>query len=1082
MTNPFDDLDGSCSFLVLTDDEGRHSLWPASAATPDGWAVAYGPYGRRGCLEYIGAHWVDMRPRSLPAEAADAGPLALFENWAARTPEALAVVCGDLRLSYGELNARADALAGRLAARGVGPEDLVALLVPRSTDLVVALLAALKCGAAYVPVDPEYPAERIAYVLADAAPKAVLTTDVTSPPPVPTDVPRLTLSVGDDSGAATGYGGPTARRALPQQPAYVIYTSGSTGRPKGVVVTRAALANFLTAMRERFALSPADRLVAVTTIAFDIAALEIFLPLLSGAAVVMASKETVRDPFALAALIDGCGATTLQATPSLWQALVSDVPDAVRGLRMLVGGEALPAALGTRMRRLGREVTNLYGPTETTIWSTAQPVDGSAPAACIGRPIRNTRAYVLDGELRPVAAGQSGELYLAGDGLARGYLHRPELTAQRFVADPFGPRGTRMYRTGDLVRRAEDGSLEYLSRVDFQVKVRGFRIEPGEIENVLAGHPDVAQAAVTVREDRPGDARLVCHVVPAAGAAVDPAALREFAGRILPEHMVPSAVAAVDAFPLTPNGKLDRRALAALPWADDRGPDTGEELVPDDSPLGAVAAAWRRILPVPPRRGRSFASLGGTSLGAARAAAELRALTGRAVSVADVLGAASAEQLALTVAAAPVHASRTVATGTGRTRAPLSANQRAIWIHEQLAGDPLLYLETYCLELDGDLAPARLSEAFRKTVAQHPVAGAAVEFEGGEPHLVLGRHHVELTVRTAPPNLTANQLSPLVRQEAARPVPLGAGPLLRGVLFVTAGPRSVLLLSWHHLIMDGWGLRLFLRDLAHFHNTPEAQPDTTRPTVCDLNTWLNEAASGPVPGRALTRAVDHVRPAIRAAHASEPASWSAQGAAHAVEFRLPDPLARRVEQAAAAAGHTAFVLICAAYQRALTAVLALERPLLAVAVAGRDIPESEEVVGSFINTVLLDCGQPPGAPDGPALLDHTRDAFDRALAAGADVPFPRLVNKLRETEPLAMDFPRLYLSVDDEPTAAFDGLAGRAVPTNPDRAKFAVTLSLLRGAGRLSGRLEYRTSVLAPGDADRLLKAFESALDGLASA
>ncbi|MFD0279912.1 amino acid adenylation domain-containing protein, partial [Kitasatospora sp. NPDC127111] len=449
---------------------------------------------------------------------------ARFARQAAATPQAVALISGDTTLTYRELDARANRLARALLRHGAGPERLVALALPRSADLVVALLAVLKTGAAYLPLDPDHPAARVGYVLADARP-ALLLTDTRTDQRVPADggSPRLVLDSAevqavladcpDTDPAATG----TA--IAPESAAYVIYTSGSTGRPKGVVVPHAALVNFLAAMDRKVPLRPEDRLLAVTTVAFDIAALELYHPLLSGAAVVLAPKEAVPQPSAVLELIAHHGVTVLQGTPSLWQLLVSHDPEALHGLRMLVGGEALPGTLAEAMRALTDDLVNLYGPTETTIWSTAAQLAGGSGAPPIGRPIANTRAYVLDGGLQPVAPGVVGELYLAGAGLARGYLGRPALTAERFTADPYGREpGGRMYRTGDLVRWNPDGELEFLGRADHQVKIRGFRIEPGEIENVLTDHPDIAQAAVLVREDQPGTPRLIAYVVTGASA------------------------------------------------------------------------------------------------------------------------------------------------------------------------------------------------------------------------------------------------------------------------------------------------------------------------------------------------------------------------------------------------------------------------------------------------------------------------------------------------------------------------------------------------------------------------------------
>ncbi|MEU6072135.1 amino acid adenylation domain-containing protein, partial [Streptomyces sp. NPDC047082] len=450
---------------------------------------------------------------------ADLLPVRFAEQVRA-TPDAVALIAGDTALTYAELDSHANRLAHALLRRGAGPDRVVALALPRSADLVVALLAVLKTGAAYLPLDPDHPAGRIAYVLEDARPALILTTQATNSRTPRGAAERLVLDSPDVQELLAGCpdNDPADRdrtaalRAA--DAAYVIYTSGSTGRPKGVVVPHSALLNFLEAMRQKVPLRPEERLLAVTTVAFDIAALELYHPLLSGAAVVLAPKEAVPQPSAVLDLIARHGVTVVQGTPSLWQLLVSHEPEALRGLRMLVGGEALPAALADSMRALTEDLTNLYGPTETTIWSTSADLADGTGAPPIGRPIANTRVYVLDGGLQSVAPGVVGELYIAGAGVARGYLGRPGLTSERFVADPYAPEpGGRMYRTGDLVRWNADGRLEFIGRVDHQVKIRGFRIEPGEIEHVLTDHPDIAQAAVVVREDQPGNTRLVAYVV-----------------------------------------------------------------------------------------------------------------------------------------------------------------------------------------------------------------------------------------------------------------------------------------------------------------------------------------------------------------------------------------------------------------------------------------------------------------------------------------------------------------------------------------------------------------------------------------
>jgi amino acid adenylation domain-containing protein/thioester reductase-like protein len=454
----------------------------------------------------------------------------LLQACARAYPGAVALLAGNRTYTYAELNSRANRLARSLVSHGIGPEDFVAVALPRTGEMVVALLAILKAGAAYFPVDPHQPAGRIAFMVEDVRPKLVLTTTGPATPwPQDTGVPAIML---DDLSPFTGNGtwagddltdDDRAAPLQPAHPAYVIYTSGSTGEPKGVVVTHGNLVNLLTDLAGRFRLAPGDAMLATSVLGFDMSGVEIFLPLVCGARIVLAPPGANREPSAVAGLLRH-GVTIAQGTPTWWGMLVEQIPDSLRGLRMLVGGEALPPALATSMLRLGREVVNLYGPTETTVWSTIAPLREISGPPPIGRPIANTDVYVLGPTGEPVPPGEVGELYIAGAGVARGYLNRPALTAERFLGNPFGPAGSRMYRTGDLVRWAAGGDLEFVGRADRQVKIRGHRVELGEVETALARHPLVSQAAVVLREDRPGDRRLVAYVVPAAHAESQEAA------------------------------------------------------------------------------------------------------------------------------------------------------------------------------------------------------------------------------------------------------------------------------------------------------------------------------------------------------------------------------------------------------------------------------------------------------------------------------------------------------------------------------------------------------------------------------
>jgi amino acid adenylation domain-containing protein len=559
----------------------------------------------------------------------------LFDSQVARTPDAPAVTCRGVTLSYRELDARVARLAAHLAECGVGPESVAALYVERSIDMVVAIIAIHRAGGAYLPLDPSYPRDRLEFMLRDAG-ATVVVTEESLRDLLPTGGAAM-VSLDGDRAAVDA-----ARPAFAPAPggadrlAYLIYTSGSTGKPKGVGVTQRNVVNFLAGLGDAIPLGAGDALVAVTPLSFDISVLEVFHPLTCGARLVIAPRETVLDAAALAELLDASAATHMQATPATWRMLLDGGWPGRLGLVALCGGEALPPGLAAALLSRRVELWNMYGPTEATIWATMHRIttdDVAASAGAtlpIGRPMANVRAYVLDAAGQPTPIGVPGELLLGGDGIARGYHERPELTAERFVRDPFSTDpSARLYRTGDRARWRADGVLQFLGRLDQQVKLRGHRIELGEIEHALGALPGAAASAAAVREDVPGDARLIAYVVtddappaPAVADAATAAAWRSALAAALPEYMVPSTFVRLARLPLTPNGKVDRKALPAPPAAVESAAES--HVAPRDDVERVLAGVWGEALGVRDVGVEtSFFDLGGHSLIATRLVAQI---------------------------------------------------------------------------------------------------------------------------------------------------------------------------------------------------------------------------------------------------------------------------------------------------------------------------------------------------------------------------------------------------------------------------------------------------------------------------
>ncbi|MGW0509906.1 amino acid adenylation domain-containing protein [Streptomyces olivaceoviridis] len=1045
---------------------------------------------------------------------------ARFAAQAARTPDAVAVTDHTgVRLTYRELDERSNRLAHLIAARGAGPEDFVAVALPRGAELIVAVLAVLKAGAAYLPLEPTHPAERVAHTLRDARPALLLTTTGTALPG-PADVPgpvRVDLdtdAVGAEA-AAHPVTAPEPAALTPDHPAYAIYTSGSTGRPKGVVVPHRNVIRLLDATDGWFGFGPDDVWTLFHSIAFDFTVWELWGALLYGGRLVVVPHDVARSPDAFLDLLAAERVTVLNQTPSAFYQLMradADRPRALALRHVVFGGEALDLGrLADWYARHpdGPRLVNMYGITETTVHVSYQELDRDLAAAgrgsVIGRGIPDLRVYVLDSALRPVPAGVPGELYVAGPGLARGYLGRPALTAGRFVACPYGEPGARMYRTGDLGRWRSDGTLEYLGRADEQVQLRGFRIELGEIATVLGRHPRLAEVAVVAREDRPGDPRLVAYAVPhdPDGGPSDrelAAELRAFAAERLPDHMVPAAVVRLPALPLTANGKLDRRALPAPAYTtSDRAPRTREEAV-----LCTVFAAVLGLERV--GADDDFFALGGHSLLATRIVNRVRAELDARLELRDLFEAPSPAALA----------ARLTGTTPGRPAltprprpavVPLSHAQQRLWFIERLGAPGGLYAIPLAVRLTGPLDVPALHAALRDLVARHEAlrtvfpartaTGAATDPGAGHPPVpgtgpadgvgpaeqrVLAPADASVPLPTS--TVDEAGLPAALAAEAARGFDLETEVPLRARLFALGPDEHVLLLVLHHIAGDRWSLTPLLRDLTAAYaargagHAPELPPLPV--TYTDFTLWQRDLlGDADRPDSELARQLSYWTTALAGLPEELPLPRDFPRGARAghrggtERAALPEELAARLRERAAEWNASPFMVLQAALAALLTRLGAGTDIPLGTPVAGRADERLDDVVGMFVNTLVLRTDT-AGDPGLRALVDRVR-AWDLAAFRHQDVPFEKLVEVLRpERSPARHPLFQVMFAFQQQAfrqpetvtgPAGSAGLAVRPEEVPSATAKWDLFFQFTEAGPGIELTLEYSADLFGPGTA-----------------
>ncbi len=1015
----------------------------------------------------------------------------LFEEQSARTPDALALVFGEERLTYEELNVRANRLAHWLRELGVGPDVLVGVVLARSVEMVVGLLGILKAGGAYVPADPSYPRERLAFMLEDAQSRVLL-----SQSSLVENLPeRAAVIVRIDSDRAeigTRSAENPPRLARPENLAYVIYTSGSTGRPKGVAIEHHSTVTLLDWAREVYTPHHLTGVLASTSVCFDLSVFELFVTLACGGTVILAENALQLPSLSAAGEV-----TLVNTVPSAMAELVraQGVPASVTTVNL--AGEALPNALVQQIygQTNARQVWNLYGPSEDTTYSTyALIAEGASATPPIGRPVADTQVYLLDSHLRPVPVGVAGELFIGGCGLARGYLRRPELTAERFIPDSFSSRpGARLYRTGDLARHLPDGQIEYLGRIDQQVKVRGFRIEPGEVEAVLGGHAGVRDAVVIVQRDKSVPPRLVAYLVAREGqATLTATGLRSFLREKLPEYMIPSVFVVLEELPLTPNGKVDRRAL---PLPSGRPDDPGGSFVAPRTPTEEVLASiWESVLEAETIGIHdNFFALGGHSLLATRAVSRIQETFQMRMPLRALFETPTVYELAQRIERSRLEDKRVRVAPIPRVsreeELPLSFSQQRLWFIDQLESGSNAYHIPAAARLKGHLNVTAFERAFAEIVRRHESLRTTFMLDkSGVVQVVAPSARFNVSVHDLRKMETAEQepaVAQLINGETQRPFDLARGPLLRVTLLRLAEAEHMLVLTIHHIISDGWSMGVLVREIMALYEAfinEQPSPLSELPIqYADYAAWQRRWLSGEV----LESQLGYWRKQLGGVPKLElptdrprPRVLTSRGATE--HFELPKSLSVAIRELSRTHNATPFMTLLAAFQTLLCRYTSQEDVAVGSPVAGRVRPETEGLIGFFVNTLVLRTDL-SGDPDFAELLGRVREMTLEAHAH-QDVPFEVLVEELQPARDLSMT-PLFQVAFALQnvplPEIKLAGLNVRRIEVDSTTAKFDLTLFLKETESGLSGYFEYNTDLFDGATIERTVQHFKSLLEAI---
>ena len=1018
----------------------------------------------------------------------------LFQEQAARTPDQLALVFGNERVTFGELNARANRLAHHLRGRGVGPEMRVAICVERSIEMIVALLGVLKAGAAYVPLEPKSPAERTSFILEDSQARLLLTQHrcKDSLPASAVETIYLDLETPAISEASAA---DTALLSSAENAAHVIYTSGSTGLPKGVTSAHRASVNRFAWMWRTYPFAAAEVCCQKTSLSFVDSIWEIFGPLLQGVPLVIIPDEVVKDPDQFLDALSVNRVTRLVLVPSLLRVMLEtgqDLPRKLERLRYCVcSGETLPVDLASAFREQlpNTRLINLFGSSEVAADVTCYEVDDTheLDSIPIGRPIANTELYILDANFQLAPVGAMGEVCIGGEGLARGYLHRPALTAEKFVPHPFSKQpGARLFRMGDIGRYLPDGNVEYRGRRDHQVKVRGFRVELGEIEATLANHPKIEQAIVVAVDGERGEKQLVAYVS-VNGEAPANSELRAHLRRTLADYMIPGAFVKLSAFPLTASGKINRLALPKP--SHDELVTRADFIAPRNSTEEIVASIWSNILDVTDvGAGDDFFALGGHSLLLVQVASQIRESFQVQLPLRSLF-----EAPGLAALAQRIDSARRSAEGLDDAplvvvqrnhKLPLSFSQERLWVFEQLEPDTGAYNIPRVLRLEGPLDTVALEKSVNTIVERHEVLRTGFSAVDGKPVLSIAEKmtlEIPLIDLSALPEDARNdKVSELTARETQRRFDLSRAPLLRLVLVRLGDHEHILLMTMHHLVCDAWSIGVFMRELVACYNsfTNETDPSlpalpvqyvdfatwqrnelTGAPFQKQLNYWREKLAGAPELIRLPT---DRPRPSIRSFHGARRS------------FVVTEEIREKLKTLARSERATLFMTLLTAFQSLLSCLANETDVVVGSPVAGRNRPETELLIGYFVNTLVLRANL-SGDPAFRESLGRTRETALGAFA-NQDVPFEKLVEDLNPARTAAYNPLFQVWFVMQQPFAGhqeLNGLVMQYLDSGTALTRHDLQLSLWESPKGLEGAFTYSTALFDAETIDCIVEQFQ---------